>query len=467
MYRIELAPGEETVFRTFEELATGVRNGFITSRARIFHAASQKWLPIEFHPHYKQALENPARGAPTPAVKSAERARGGNAGFAPAPGLFGSVATGANAPASGASTTSDTSASSTTAPDASTTDPTTRGPAEPSASPQAAASSAPVSLVPVTSEPAPAEPGSAERASDEPSALPRPAAELMGTGSHSAALVSPTAGPASAAHLPFLLPQQVAVALLSASVVETATAEAPAPEASLTLSHAAAAPTATEDASVEEPVFLQLAAASPVLELPKITYPEITPTEEPVARRRRASGGSRRALVLAGVAIVLVAGGYAALSVFSSPRGDSTPLSAVTMADRPAMPSPAPKNPAAAPRRAEGRVSAPVPASVTSSVPTSTPAAAPPPAQLNPSLPASSGFAPALEPRAIVSTAPVKTPTDQPDSSSLAPAPIVPDLAVPALPRADSLAATPGQHADSAMKRILRAVSGKETPQQH
>src|SRR5436190_19789887 len=64
MYRIELAPGEETVFRTFEELATGVRNGFITSRARIYHAASQKWLPIEFHPHYKQALENPARHAP-------------------------------------------------------------------------------------------------------------------------------------------------------------------------------------------------------------------------------------------------------------------------------------------------------------------------------------------------------------------------------------------------------------------
>jgi hypothetical protein len=57
MYRIELAPGEVTVFRTLEELATGVRNGVITSRARIYHTASQKWLPIEFHPHYKQALE--------------------------------------------------------------------------------------------------------------------------------------------------------------------------------------------------------------------------------------------------------------------------------------------------------------------------------------------------------------------------------------------------------------------------
>src|SRR6476661_4964306 len=57
MYRIELVPGEVTVFRTIEELATGVRNGVITSKARIYHGASDKWLPIEFHPHYKQALE--------------------------------------------------------------------------------------------------------------------------------------------------------------------------------------------------------------------------------------------------------------------------------------------------------------------------------------------------------------------------------------------------------------------------
>jgi hypothetical protein len=60
MYRIELARGEETVFRTIEELATAIRNGVVTTRARIYHNASQKWLPIEFHPHYKKALELPA-----------------------------------------------------------------------------------------------------------------------------------------------------------------------------------------------------------------------------------------------------------------------------------------------------------------------------------------------------------------------------------------------------------------------
>jgi hypothetical protein len=60
MYRIELASGEETVFRTIEELATAIRNGVVNTRARIYHNASQKWLPIEFHPHYKRALELPA-----------------------------------------------------------------------------------------------------------------------------------------------------------------------------------------------------------------------------------------------------------------------------------------------------------------------------------------------------------------------------------------------------------------------
>ena len=63
MYRIEVAPGEETVFRTIEELAVGIRNGVVTPRSRIYHNASQKWLPIGLHPHYKKALELPAASA--------------------------------------------------------------------------------------------------------------------------------------------------------------------------------------------------------------------------------------------------------------------------------------------------------------------------------------------------------------------------------------------------------------------
>jgi hypothetical protein len=55
MYRIELSPGEETAFRSIEELAVAIRRGVVTTRARIWHNASGKWLPIQFHPHYKIA----------------------------------------------------------------------------------------------------------------------------------------------------------------------------------------------------------------------------------------------------------------------------------------------------------------------------------------------------------------------------------------------------------------------------
>src|SRR5919109_1927397 len=55
MYRIELSPGEETAFRSIEELAVAIRRGVVTQRARIWHNASSKWLPIQFHPHYKIA----------------------------------------------------------------------------------------------------------------------------------------------------------------------------------------------------------------------------------------------------------------------------------------------------------------------------------------------------------------------------------------------------------------------------
>src|SRR3954466_13450083 len=59
MYRIELSPGEETVFRSIEELAVAIKRGVVTPRARIYHNASNKWLPIQFHPHYKTAVSMP------------------------------------------------------------------------------------------------------------------------------------------------------------------------------------------------------------------------------------------------------------------------------------------------------------------------------------------------------------------------------------------------------------------------
>lgn len=59
MYRIELSPGEETAFRSIEELAVAIRRKVVTPRARIYHSASNKWLPIQFHPHYKIAASMP------------------------------------------------------------------------------------------------------------------------------------------------------------------------------------------------------------------------------------------------------------------------------------------------------------------------------------------------------------------------------------------------------------------------
>lgn len=59
MYRIELSPGEETAFRSIEELAVAIRRKVVTSHARIYHNATSRWLPIQFHPHYKIALTMP------------------------------------------------------------------------------------------------------------------------------------------------------------------------------------------------------------------------------------------------------------------------------------------------------------------------------------------------------------------------------------------------------------------------
>lgn len=59
MYRIELSPTEETVFRSIEELAVAIKRGVVTPRARIYHNASGRWLPIQFHPHYKVAVSMP------------------------------------------------------------------------------------------------------------------------------------------------------------------------------------------------------------------------------------------------------------------------------------------------------------------------------------------------------------------------------------------------------------------------
>jgi hypothetical protein len=354
MYRIELKPGEETVFRTIEELAVAVQNGLVTPRARIYHNASQKWLPIEFHPHYKQALAMPAtRVMSTPPPRSADHIRADTANFAIALRPHDDVLT---------------------------------SHAEPAATP-----------------PSPAPPSPASTSATRPP---------WSFGLEPEEPFQPTA--------PKVAP------------------EPPAPPA------------------------LPAAVASPVLELPKISYPEITPAEEPVAH----TGSTRplRPIQLAGAFVLLAAGGYFAMSFLSPVRRGATdpaPAAAVERSAPRGAASRAGATGGQAPEAEEGerRIDQ---------------AADTPPA------PASSGFAAALDARAITNGPAPRLPAGRTPAAGLAPparpasdsaGPITPapdqlDLDVQAIPVGESLISGPRPKGDSAMKRILRAVSGKEETKQ-
>jgi hypothetical protein len=369
MYRIELAPGEVAVFRTIEELAVGVRNGVITPRARIYHAASEKWLPIEFHPHYKKAVETPpGRPVVIPPTRPVDRPRGEHAGL-------GSLA-----------------------------------------------------LVHARTASPPSEADVVSRVALEPPP------ELRAIGISEA-------GTGEAEEEPF------------------------------------------EEEHGVEPVgaadeLLPAATVSPVLQLPRITYPEIrhpeiTPAEASAPDQPPRNQRSRRPLHLAGLAVVLAIGGYLVTSAFSPAHRTAEPIR--TVADRPDMPEAQmpgsenrPSDAAAAVPPSSNRSS---PRRAGTSVPlagSAKPAATP----ASPAPPASSGFAAALEPRANVpapvaaATVAAGTATGADAALGNAPVPIEMDLAAPALPAVDSLASASRQRDSAAIKRILRAVSGKESAPQ-
>jgi hypothetical protein len=197
-----------------------------------------------------------------------------------------------------------------------------------------------------------------------------------------------------------------------------------------------------------------LPAVQETPELPAISYPEITPAEEPVAERANSSRG-HRPLQVAVALLVLAAGGYLAKSFYSPVHGsrvDNSSTPAAAVADRPALPEDAPP---------------PAPSAVRTKPSPDRPSV------ITPTAPASSGFAAALEPRAIATgPAPVLSAHGAEPSSAastadsngvtgpIAPAPAEMQMDVPALPGGDSLVAQPRSKSDSAMKRILRAVSG-------
>jgi hypothetical protein len=348
MYRIELAPGEETVFRTIDELAVAVRNGVVTSRARIYHNASQKWLPIEFHPHYKHALELPPSRPEAPARTSERTDR-----------LSFAVARAAE-------------------PETST--------------------AAPVVAAPPTEAAAAVEPEVNAAVVEEPSAPPTARLAVV---------------PSALRGLPTISYPEVA----------------------------------------EE----------------EITYPEFARAEAPAADQPTSAPRSRRPLHLVGAAAVLALGVYAMMSAFSPSRGDAA--SARAVADRPALPQPdsspadsqRPDEPLAVATRVDS--AAATPRAATPVKPAVPGPRTPAPVVAAMTEPASSGFAPALESRAIVSSSPATVRAAALQDSSIAPAPAALDMALPALPGAESLVPTPRPQGDSGIKRILRAVSGgKDTP---
>lgn len=557
MYRIELTPGEITVFRTIEELATGVRNGLITPKARIYHSASDKWLPIEFHPHYKQALDlNAAHTGdsnghkPTPTPSKATAPRHGSAksgGSKPAKEGF----TFLNVPLSPVTPTPKPKPRLADLPyiednAAATQQPAPRPSADQPAIEHSPAYEAPVdstapSHTPAQEVPAPATPhhstvghGAGDEATtasasaddaplerspgyaldhqsspDQPPAHQSPAqhpsehdeadpdAPEYGAPPHYSAVKHSPAYEDPPAHRQAFTPILTDQTPIYRSPAERSATD----EAEVHAAFEAHLP--PEPVRIEEPILdarrsrlgveelfappaprapaLPPVSASPVLELPTISYPEITLAEPPVAEPPSDGSRARRTLHLVGAVLLLAAGGYASTTVFSFGRPDGEFNAASTMADRPVVPirAPAPSS-EVAPARTSARGAAP--ASATSSAgaraesprtpslkATSTPAGGPltgspaPAPAGTPLPPASSGFAPALESRAIV-TAPLK-PTPKPDpvidSSALAPA-IDMQVTAPELQGAESLAVVPRQKGDSAMKRILKAVSGRK-----
>jgi hypothetical protein len=587
MYRIELAPGEETVFRTIEELAVAVRNGLVTPRCRIYHSASQKWLPIEFHPHYKKALSLPAArvaeaaaprtsghpppletlsfavapaARPTPvaepvaepaaetrAGKPAAQARpqaeqaahersvtkrsGGEHRAGHQGGVVGRSAERSDAKHSDTGSPAKDGHAAAVRPDEESSV-TAHSSKEHSASPQSlkepsgaehsatghptadhldarysgaehpatkhavtkhAVTKHAVTKHAVTNHPATDHPHHPARvhAATTHSAVPDPAADETAA---QAAMEHPAVEHPSAEHSPIEQAATESPYPAHPAAVRPAVEHRFAPHADM----AAESPISAEPAPApvsrsssyrpdsylppsvrvvaDDPyvaIAPEPAAAPPVSaaprrswsmmpavqetpELPTISYPEFTPAVEPVAERANSSRG-HRPLQVAVAMLVLAAGGYLARSFYSPVRGSHTNADAsapaAAVADRPALP---------------GDTPSPVPTAVT------TKRSPVRPSVITPTAPASSGFAAALEPRAIASGPPPMLPAQAAaqvppavsaaDSAavaaSIAPPPAEMQIDVPVLPGGDSLVAQPRSKSDSAMKRILRAVTG-------
>ncbi len=414
MYRIEVKPGEETIFRTIEELATGIRNGFVTPRARIYHAASQKWLPIEFHPHYKKALEGdftPAPPTPQPSLAAMRPPTFAFPSAAPAPAP-------AQVPAAGAT-------------------PVITAPL-----PERAPSPAPAKAPP-----------SAKMAAESPVLAMQAAVRHT----HSDIADADAEGPVERySPAPVVEPWRRTAAAEPARPLVML--ESPQPEE--------IGETAGGVAVLEAPRL----APAPEVVLPNITYPEVPPVEPELratARRSRRSAG--RPLLLIGSAAALVLGGQRYLASRSAPAANAPVMEA--SAPQPVQPKPRPAEKAGS---QDKRVSAGAPPAVTrpaqAALQQPAPVAPAPTQRMQPgpafsaSVPARSAETPAGPPAAPNIMPPAPTAEQPPRAdAAIAPAPTGIELDVPTALPGDSVVPTVDLGQDSlALKRILKAVTGRK-----
>jgi len=71
MFRIKLNNGEETLFLSAEELTDNIRRGAVPSDALIYHAKSDRWIPVTSHPAYRNAQASAVTPAPPPPPSTA------------------------------------------------------------------------------------------------------------------------------------------------------------------------------------------------------------------------------------------------------------------------------------------------------------------------------------------------------------------------------------------------------------
>jgi hypothetical protein len=407
MYRIEVKPGEEAVFRTIEELATGIRNGFVTPRARIYHAASQKWLPIEFHPHYKKALDGnftPTTPAPQPSLSAM-----------PAPTFsFPGASPSGVAPAA----------------------------PEPAPTPAPKPAAKPVSQSVLISEPEPETPRSPAPAS-KPLPWQRPAKSTSAAESPVLAMQAEGIRPARGEAEPESGPVErySPVAVLDAPHPKPTPAPAPTPEVVL-----------------------------PNISYPELPQSEETEHRATARRSRRTAGrplllvGSAAVLVFAGQRFLASHGQpssepAAVADVATPPAPTEGPRPIPSPAAR--SPKPATAQPASAPTRpapAQAGPTQPVVKAPSGPMSPGPAFAASVPARVAPGAPLTAS---APTPSASAAAAPTPA-APRADSIPIAPAPTAIELDLPAALPGESIGAFKDDRDSLAIKRILKAVTGRK-----